>query len=217
MNLQTSWNAKTIQDHLENSRMRYEQLYKGEKYLISKFIKNNDSILDIGCGQGGFFNILKKKYNNINYTGIDFNKKMIHLAKKNFPSGEFYHFTKKNYLRFFKKKFNVVIIFGILHLNRDWKKILLNASKIVSRAILFDHRIVFKKKSKKNYFINLDFIKKKKNYRIDYFLLKKNELENFLDTRMKNFSYENYSYQGYASKFSNIKDKITFSNMVLKK
>ena len=174
MNLQISWNAKTIQDHLENSRMRYEQLYKKKKYLISKFIKNNDSILDIGCGQGGFFNILKKKYKNINYTGIDFNKKMINLAKKNFSSGKFYHFTKKNYLRFFKKK------------------------------------------SKKNYFINLDFIKKKK-YRIDYFLLKKNELENFLDTRMKNLSYENYSYQGYSSKFLNIKDKITFSNIVLNK
>ena len=34
---------------------------------------------------------------------------------------------------------------------------------------------------------------------------------------MKNLSYENYSYQGYSSKFLNIKDKITFSNIVLNK
>ena len=40
-------------------------------------------MLDIGCGYGGFYNILKKMKKRINYTGIDFNEDMIINAKKN--------------------------------------------------------------------------------------------------------------------------------------
>ena len=66
MQLNNSWNSKTIQKQLLETRTKYSDLYRGEKYLISKFIKNNDSVLDIGCGQGGLFKILNKKYKTYN-------------------------------------------------------------------------------------------------------------------------------------------------------
>tara|TARA_B100001175_G_scaffold317284_1_gene333620 strand:- start:3192 stop:3845 length:654 start_codon:yes stop_codon:yes gene_type:complete len=217
MGLDNSWNSKTILKYIGESRVKYSQLYKGEKYLINRFLKKNDSILDIGCGQGGLFKILNKKYKKINYTGIDFNKKMIELAKSNFPDAKFYHFTKKNYYKFFKKKFDVVIIFGILHLNPNWKKIIVNASKVAKRAIIFDHRIELIKSSKEKFYLDLDFVKKEKKFRIDYILLKKNHLENFLKLKMKHFNIKKLYYDGNASKFSNIKNKITFANIGLSK
>lgn len=217
MKLEKAWNSKTIQKHIGDSRIKYNQLYKGEKYLISKFIKNNDRILDIGCGQGGLCAILQKKYKKIYYTGIDFNKKMIKVAKSNFTDGQFYHYAENNYIRFLKRKYDVVVIFGILHLNSDWKKILINASKVADRAILFDHRVEFEENIKQNFYLDLDSKSRNKKYRINYILLRKNNLENFLKLKIKKFFCEQFNYNGFASKLSNIKKKITFANVALVK
>ena len=92
-----------------------------------------------------------------------------------------------------------------------------NASKVSKRAIIFDHRIEFKKNIKKNLYLNLDFKDKDKKFKINYFLLKKNSLENFIKTKMQMFSISKLYYNGYASKFSNIKNKITFANIGLLK
>ena len=215
MRLDNTWGSKSILKHIGDTRANFNQLYKGEKYLISRFIKNNDSVLDIGCGQGGLYKILNKKFKKIKYTGIDFNKQMIDLAKSNFSNGKFYWFTKKDYHKFFKKKFDVVIIFGILHLNPNWDRILLNASKVSKRVVIFDHRVELKTNNKKNLFLDLDFEKRDKKFRINYFLLKKNYLENFIKLKMKKFNVNKFYYSGYASKFSNIRNKITFANIGL--
>ncbi len=66
---------------------------------------------------------------------------------------------------FSKKNFDVVIIFGILHLNFNWKDIIKEANKVTKNFIWFDLRCVLnlnKLETLKNY-INLDFkIKSKK-------------------------------------------------------
>ena len=217
MHLNNTWSSDTILKHIEESRSKYSQLYKGEKFLISKFIKHNDSILDIGCGQGGLFKILDKKYKNIKYTGIDFNKNMIEIAKSENLKAKFYYLTKKNYVKFFKKKFDVVVIFGILHLNPNWQNIILNASRVSKRALIFDHIIEFKKNKKKFFYLDLDFKNKNKKFRIDYYLVKKNYLENFISLKLKRYSLKKFYYNGYASKFSNIRNEITFANIGLYK
>jgi ubiquinone/menaquinone biosynthesis C-methylase UbiE len=215
MKINDTWSSKTILKHVDQTRSSFQKLYRGEKYLISNFIKKNDSVLDIGCGQGGLYRILKKKFKKIKYTGIDFNSKMIEIAKTKYPSANFFLYKKNNYLNFFKKKFDIIIIFGILHLNKNWKKILLNAAKITKKKILFDHRIEYEKSKKKNYYLDLDFKNKKKKFRIKYILLKKNMLKNFLHVNFKKFKIKKLNYNGEASKFSNIKQKITFANIAL--
>ena len=47
------------------------------------------SILDVGCGAGGFYHWLLKRGFTGNYTGIDFQKKMIQLAKSKYPAIEY--------------------------------------------------------------------------------------------------------------------------------
>ena len=58
--------------------------------LVSKYIKNGDSVLDFGCGIGDLLSHLKK--NNImitDYMGVDINEKFINLAKKSYPENNF--------------------------------------------------------------------------------------------------------------------------------
>lgn len=47
---------------------------------IARQIKNGDSVLDIGCGNGVFYPVLADK--SINYVGMDISKKLLALARK---------------------------------------------------------------------------------------------------------------------------------------
>ena len=63
------WNGE------ESQNKRFEQTSK----IIGT--KGKFSILDIGCGYGAYFNVLKENYSNFEYTGFDISKEMIESAK----------------------------------------------------------------------------------------------------------------------------------------
>jgi len=219
MSLSKAWSSKEIVKFFKNNRSTFDSLYKGEKYLLSKYVTKSFTILDIGCAQGGMYRILKNKFKNIDYTGVDFNRKMITLAKKKYPQTKFYHLSNVDYLSFFKKKFDVVIIFGILHLNSNWKDIIKAAYKVARNFILFDLRCVLnlnKLETLKNY-INLDLKRKSKKFQIPYIVLEKKLVLSYFRKIFKDCKIDNYNYAGKASKYSNIKSKIIFSNYCLKK
>jgi len=175
MSLNKAWSSKKIVSYFYNNRSTFNSLYKGEKYLISKYVKKNDTVLDIGCAQGGLFKILKKK-------------------------------------------FDVVIIFGILHLNPNWKSILINAYKVTKKRVLFDLRFASNQNSNLKNYLSLNFDNKKsKKFAIPYLLLEKKETIKFFKDKFRNSIFDNYSYAGKPSKYSSIESKIVFANFCLKK
>lgn len=46
---------------------------------------NNKTLLDVGCGIGGFFDFLKEKGINCDYTGVEINPRMIETAQEKHP------------------------------------------------------------------------------------------------------------------------------------
>jgi ubiquinone/menaquinone biosynthesis C-methylase UbiE len=217
MSLNKAWSSKKIVSYFYNNRSTFNSLYKGEKYLISKYVKKNNTVLDIGCAQGGLFKILKKKFSNIDYTGLDFNKEMINLAKKKIDKKNFFLFKGKNYYSFFKKRFDVVIIFGILHLNTNWKSILINAYKVAKKKVLFDLRFASNQNSNLKNYLSLNFDNRSKKFSIPYLLVEKKKTLKFLKDKFRNSTIDNYSYTGKPSKYSSIQSKIVFANFCLKK
>ena len=59
-NLAYSWSSKNFNNYYQESRDKFSKLYKGEQYLIKKYIKSGHKILDIGCAHGGMYKILKE-------------------------------------------------------------------------------------------------------------------------------------------------------------
>ena len=82
------------------------------KYFAGKYLKPHQKILDIGCGNGLFFELIKDK--EINYTGIDSSKKLISFARKKYPRTKF---LVKNALElnFKKNYFDLIFSFAFLH------------------------------------------------------------------------------------------------------
>ena len=150
------WSQSIIIDFYNNNRNSWEDLYKSEKKVIKKILKKNSSILDIGCAQGGLSIALEKKIKNYSYTGLDYNSLMIKKAKKKFPNHNFVKIKNLNLSKLFNVKFDIVFVLGILHLNRNWKKILKEAYKLTRRHLVFDLREIRNVKLKKNIYQNLN-------------------------------------------------------------
>ena len=76
---------KTTQDYNliaeEFSRTR-GKIWEETKFLFDSFVMPGDKVLDLGCGNGRYFEILKEK--NIDYYGVDNSEGLIKEAKKRF-------------------------------------------------------------------------------------------------------------------------------------
>ena len=64
-----------------------EKVWKEIGFLFDDYVTPGDKILDLGCGNGRFFELLKDK--DINYIGVDFSEKLIEIAKKKYPKVKF--------------------------------------------------------------------------------------------------------------------------------
>lgn len=72
-------NYNEIAPDFDNTR---NKIIWPELVKIAKNIRDNNKILDIGCGNGRLLTVLKDK--NIDYLGVDISENLINLAKKKF-------------------------------------------------------------------------------------------------------------------------------------
>ncbi len=82
------------------------------KFLIDDYIKRKDKVLDLGCGNGRLYELLKRR--NIDYIGVDSSKELIKLAKKKYPEAEFRKAEALN-LPFFDNYFDKVYTIAVFH------------------------------------------------------------------------------------------------------
>lgn len=114
-------------------------LFSYEKTLFQKFIKNNDKILDIGCGCG---RICKYLENTCNVTGIDYSSEMINKAKQNTSKTKLMVLDVLN-LNVIKNKFNVIICaFNTLMLIKEYDK-RLNTFYLIKKHLFRDGYFIF--------------------------------------------------------------------------
>jgi len=81
---------------------------------------DNDSILDVGCGLGAYFDYVHKTHSNLSYTGIDINLNMIQEAQQRYSDIEFIHtniIADTHALN--DRKFDYVFLSGALNLSAD--------------------------------------------------------------------------------------------------
>lgn len=57
------------------------------QYFVKKYVRSGMKILDVGCGNGILFSLLKDL--KVNYLGIDISSELVAEAKKKFPEANF--------------------------------------------------------------------------------------------------------------------------------
>jgi len=139
-------NLEFFNKTLKESEDEHGAVGQSERSHLKRFEKifnigdwNGKSVLDIGCGLGGFYDFLLKKCSNFEYTGFDINEFMIKEAKIKYKKIE-KRFNVKDILEEpIEETFDYVVSVGPLNLkfsgeeNLDLTRILLKKMYDISR------------------------------------------------------------------------------------
>jgi 2-polyprenyl-6-hydroxyphenyl methylase/3-demethylubiquinone-9 3-methyltransferase len=91
-------------------------------------------ILDIGCGDGYFLNILAQKFKKgCNYFGIDYSAEAIEKSKKLISGGNFSVVDLENSKLYFDRKFDVIFILETLEHIKNPEKVLHEAFELLKK------------------------------------------------------------------------------------
>jgi ubiquinone/menaquinone biosynthesis C-methylase UbiE len=105
-------------------------------YLFKhKYFKNNDLIIDMGCGPAETIKSLlsKKTFNKIKYIGVDISKEMLKIARINIPNGSFIHADIET-VKFPDAYADIILSLGALHHSINKKRTLKNWTNILKKS-----------------------------------------------------------------------------------
>ena len=143
---------KTKQDYneiaQEFSATRW-QVWKGIEFLFNDYVMPGDKVLDLGCGNGRFFELLKDK--DVNYIGVDFSEKLIEIAKEKYPKIKFQVADALN-LPFPNNYFDKIYSIAVLHHipSQEFRMQFLKEVRRILKPNGFLILTVWKPESKKN-------------------------------------------------------------------
>lgn len=143
---------KTKQDYneiaQEFSATRW-QIWEETKFLFNDYVIPGDKVLDLGCGNGRFFEFLKDK--DINYIGVDFSERLIEIAKKKYPKVKFQVADALN-LPFPNNYFDKIYSIAVLHHipSEQFRMQFLEEARRILKPNGFLILTVWKPESKKN-------------------------------------------------------------------
>jgi len=128
--------------------------------VLFDYIKKGDKILDLGCGNGRFVNIIKEKGGE--YFGTDVSKNLIDIAKKTYPNENF-QTTGPLKLPFIDNYFDVIYSIAVLHHipSNDFRLEFLQEAKRALKTGGIFVLTVWKPKDKQERFLKVKFLLKK--------------------------------------------------------
>ncbi|MES2218874.1 MAG: class I SAM-dependent methyltransferase [Pseudomonadota bacterium] len=135
-----AWGHESILNFFDKKRLTTQHIYPSEWFFLKDKIKDDISLLDIGCAKGGMANVLAENLANFNYVGVDINEQMIDAAKQRYPQHIFYQITEEDYSVLQGKQYDLVLCLGILHLHESWRNTIKEAWRHTRKCLILDLR-----------------------------------------------------------------------------
>lgn len=150
-NLSQSWKSKSLPARqwrlVESQLVDFGKGSPCQEFLI--FLKAIDacrdalansprSLLEIGCSSGYYGHVLKSKFPDINYTGVDYSESFINFGKLKYPDFDLRVGDTTN-LIFKDQEFDIVVSGCVLLHVYDWKLGVQEACRVANNFVIF-HR-----------------------------------------------------------------------------
>ncbi len=124
-----------------SERMRPEDLYPSESRFLPALAAKSESILDVGCGSGGFADIWAHYNPSIKYTGVDASAGLLDAARIRHPDVEFERADAAARLPFADASFETVAALGWLPVEPRYRKALPELWRVTQRYLFIDARL----------------------------------------------------------------------------
>lgn len=162
--------------------------------FTKEYVKNQDKVLDFGCGNGRLSELFKEK--NYEYTGVDISNGLLKIAKEKYPDKKFVLINKENELPFEDRSFDKIFSIAVFHhfnpemagqALRELKRVLKKNGVLVLTAwylwsTKYKKKFLEKKsKGEDNLMINLTFKDSQKTYYRPCYFWKKGELDKIVE------------------------------------
>ena len=135
------FNTSYFKEYYSGYRDKIEDLFPSETYFLNSLVERSETILDVGCANGGMFEIINSINKEVQYCGVDIAAELIDIAKKKYPKVDF---RKEDgiSLSFEDNSFDSVVSFGTTVHDQDYKNLITECYRISRRGLLFDMRLV---------------------------------------------------------------------------
>lgn len=130
------------------------------EFLFNDYLAAGDKVLDLGCGNGRFFEILKDK--NTDYLGVDSSERLIGIARAKYPQAKF-QVADALSLPFPDDQFDKIYSIAVLHHipSKELRLRFLEEAKRVLKPGGFFILTVWKPKDRQERFLRARFLLKK--------------------------------------------------------
>lgn len=91
---------------------RRQSIWQEMRFLFDDFLQPHDKALDLGCGNGRFFEVMQGK--EVDYYGVDISEELIEIAKQQYPQTNFQVGSALN-IPFNNNFFDKVYLIAVLH------------------------------------------------------------------------------------------------------
>lgn len=205
-------NASFWEDHWnkENLSLQMERAKNSELIpIFQNILPKKGKIIEAGCGQGIFVNVLNKIGYDI--EGIDFSDKTISEIKKQFPNmpvsvGDIFN------LKYPHNYFDAYISLGVIeHYENSWEKPLMEANRVLKRGGKILVSVPYYNLYRKIYLPIKDAFGKRRGNQFYAYVFRKKEIEDAL----KNSGFVIKSEQFYGK--SSVLMSMPFLGKILKK
>lgn len=135
-----AWGQPSVLDFFGHNRKTFAEVYASERFFLEERLSSGQSVLDVGCAQGGFADILAERLDAFSYTGLDVNQEMVRLAQVRHPNHVFHCIAEADYSVLGNAAYDLVLVLGILHLHDAWRETLRGAWARTRGSLIFDLR-----------------------------------------------------------------------------
>ena len=128
-------------EYYETHRNRLRDLYPSERRLLPWLAAQAESVLDVGCGAGGFAEVWRACRRSIRYTGADISPPLIETARRAHPEHDFLVADCAAGLPLEDGFADVVVALGWLHWEERYAAALRELWRATRRFLFFDLRL----------------------------------------------------------------------------
>jgi len=83
--------------------------------FVKKYIKDGDSLLDFGCGNGRLLEFINGEELDVKYTGVDISEGLVEVARSRYGKENFSTIKNEGKTTFKKDEFNFIMSIAVFH------------------------------------------------------------------------------------------------------